>query len=467
MPEDDTTTPPTPAAVPSPVPPSTPGPRPVPRPVPAPRPGPAPASPRGPQSGPTSVAPVVEPVVEPVDPHEWGRIDDDGVVYVRTAAGERVIGDWQAGDAEAGLAHFGRKFDDFATEIALLEARLASGAGDPKSTRSQAVNLRASVDTLAAIGDLDGAAARLDAVIAASDAAVEQAAAARAEARAAAVRSKEALCTEAEELARSTQWKAAGDRFKAIVDEWRAIRGVDRKTDDALWKRFARARDTFTRARGSHFAELDKQRLAARDIKEKLIKRAEALSSSRDWGETTSAYRSLMAEWKAAGRAPRDAEDKLWERFRAAQEAFFSRRNEVFAERDAEFVANAEVKEKLLVEAEQIDPDSDLEAAKTKLRSIQDRWEAAGKVPRERIRELDGRLRAVEEKVRAASEAEWQRTDPELIARVEQFRSRVDQFRSQAEKARAAGDERKAREAEEQAATWQQWLQAAENAANE
>ena len=402
--------------------------------------------------------------MEPTDPHQWGRIDADGVVYVRTTAGERVVGNWQAGDAEAGLAHFGRRFDDFATEVALLEARLASGAGDPKATRHQATQLRESVESLAVIGDLDGAAARLDAVIAASTSAIDEAAAARAAARVRAVQAKEALCAEAEQLADSTQWKVAGDRLKVIVDEWRAIRGVDRKTDDALWKRFARARDAFTRARGSHFAELDKQRVVAKEVKEKLIKRAEELSSSRDWAETAAAYRELMADWKAAGRAPRDVEDQLWERFRAAQETFFARRNQVFAERDAEFESNAEIKERLLVEAEQIDPGADLDAAKEKLRSVQDRWEAAGKVPRERIRELDGRLRAIEERVRAASDAAWRRTDPEATARVEQFRARAEQFRAQAARARAAGDERRAAQAEEQAATWERWLAAARNA---
>lgn len=406
----------------------------------------------------------VEAAVPVTDPRQWGRIDEAGVVYVRTADGERVVGEWQAGDAEAGLAHFGRRFDDFATEIALLEARLASGAGDAKATRTAALQLRESLPTLAAVGDLDGAAARLTTVIADADSAIAQAAAERAQARADAIAAKEALCAEAERLISSTQWKTAGDRLKSIVDEWRVIRGIDRKTDDALWKRFSKARDAFNRSRGSHFAELDKQRLAAKEVKEKLIKQAESLSSSREWRDTTAAYRDLMTEWKAAGRAPREIEDELWARFRAAQEAFFARRNEVFAERDAEFGSNAEAKRKLLVEAEQIDPATGLEEAKRKLRSVQERWEAAGKVPRELMRELDGRLRAVEDAVRAASEAEWRRTDPEAIARVEQFRSRVEQFREQAAKARAAGDERRAAEAEKQAATWQQWLEAAENA---
>lgn len=403
-------------------------------------------------------------VVEPVDPHQWGRIDDDGIVYVRTGDAEHPIGNWQAGDAEAGLAHFGRRFDDFSVQIAVLEARLASGTGDPKTAKQQAISLREQVPTLTALGDLDSAAARLEVVIGAAEQAIAGASRARANARAAAITAKEALCAEAEQLAESTQWKSSGDRLKAIVDQWRQIHGVDRKADDALWKRFAKARDTFTRHRGSHFAELDKQRAEAKDVKEALIKKAEELADSSDWGETASSYRDLMTQWKAAGRAPRDVEDSLWDRFRAAQERFFSRRNQVFSERDAEFEANAAKKQELLVRAEKLDPAKDLEGAKSALRSVQQRWEEAGKVPRERIRELDARLRAVEDRIRKAENSHWTRTDPETQARVDQFRSRVEQFRGQAAKARAAGNARKAKEAEAQAAQWEEWLKAAEGA---
>ncbi len=407
---------------------------------------------------------MVEPTIDAVDPHEWGRIDDEGAVFVRTATGERQVGSWQAGDAEAGLAHFGHRFDSFSTEISVLEARLASGTGDPKATKAQAVALREQVETLSAVGDLDSAAARLELVIAASEQAIAGASAQRAAARAAAVAAKEKLCAEAEELAESTQWKTTGDRLKEIVEEWRTVRGIDRKTDDALWKRFAKARDTFTRHRGSHFAELDKQRAAAKDAKEKLIERAEELSESTEWGETAGAYRNLMTEWKAVGRAPRDVEDALWERFRAAQEKFFSRRNQTFAARDAEFDANAATKEKLIAEAEAIDPAAGLEQARAALRSVQERWEAAGKVPRERMRELDGRLHAVEERVKSAEQTHWRRTDPETNARVEQFRARAEQFRTQAAKAAAAGDRRRAEQAEAQARQWEEWLGAAESA---
>jgi hypothetical protein len=170
-----------------------------------------------------------------------------------------------------------------------------------------------------------------------------------------------------------------------------------------------------------------------------------------------------MAEWKAAGRAQKDADDALWQRFRTAQDNFFNRRSTVFAERDAEFEANAEAKKALLVDAEKIDV-SDPTAARAALRLVQERWEEIGKVPRDDIRPLEARLRAVEERVRDAADRQWRRTDPEAEARVAQFRERVAQFEAQAEKARASGDRRRAEQAETQAATWREWLATAEQA---
>src|SRR4051794_30573146 len=243
---------------------------------------------------------------------DWGRIDDDSTVYVRTADGERAIGSWQAGDAEAGLAFYQLRYQDLAAEIQLLEKRLESGAGDPASTHSSAATLKEQLTSAAVIGDLAALDARLDAVLAAADEKAGEAAAAREQARADAIAAKEKLVAEAEQIAESaTSWKSSGDRLRAIVDEWRQIRGVDRKTDDALWKRFAAARDAFGRRRGQHFAQLDAERSSVKEVKEQLIARAEELSSSSDWKETTTAMRSLMAEWKVAGRAGRDVEDEL------------------------------------------------------------------------------------------------------------------------------------------------------------
>ena len=122
-----------------------------------------------------------------------------------------------------------------------------------------------------------------------------------------------------------------------------------------------------------------------RSIKEKLIVEAEALSTSTDWGTTAGKYRDLMTEWKKAGSAPRNVEDKLWKRFRAAQDAFFTARDEANSALDAEYEVNAEKKLEILADAEKLLPIKNVDAARKAWLDIADRWEAAGKVPRAKI----------------------------------------------------------------------------------
>ncbi|ASR37490.1 DNA repair ATPase [Prauserella marina] len=420
-----------------------------------------------PHQVPHTQAGVSAPAVPSAEPHpeRWGRIDDEGTVYVRTADGERVVGVWQAGSPDEGLTHFARRFDDLRTEVELLETRLSSGAGDPKQALTSASGMRDGLSEAAVVGDIEALRARIEQVIGHAERAMAEVKQEREQARAAAVTRKQQLAEEAETIANeSTQWKVAGDRLRAILDEWKTVKGVDRKTDDELWKRFSKAREAFNRRRGSHFADLDKQRAVAKRRKEELIAEAESMADSTDWGPTAGRYKDLMAEWKAAGRAPKDTDEALWQRFRAAQDDFFARRSAAFSERDAEFAENAARKEELLAEAEKIDAAANLDAAKSQLRKVQEQWDEIGKVPRERIRELDGRLKAVQDRVRSAEDSKWRRTDPEAQARAAQFRERVEQFEAQASKARAAGDERRAKKAEEQAAQWREWLLAAEAA---
>ncbi|WP_293768231.1 DUF349 domain-containing protein [uncultured Corynebacterium sp.] len=426
----------------------------------------------GPRPGATSAAAAKPVPVAPGpknDPSKFGRVADDGTVYVTTADGEREIGQWQAGTPAEGLAHYGARYDDLATEVELLEARLKAHPGEADSIKKTAAELRETLPTAAVIGDLTALDTRLGAIIEHSVVAGEQAQADKARRREEAIAAKEKLAAEAEKLAEnSTDWKAAGDRIREILEEWKQIRGIDRKTDDGLWKRYSRARDSFNRRRGSHFAELDRGRAAARKIKEELVARAEELKDSTDWNETARAFRDLMSEWKAAGRAPRDIDDKLWAAFRAAQDHFFDARNAINDERDKEFAANAEAKEALIAEYDaQIDPEKSIEAAKNKLRELQEKWEEVGYVPRARVREFEEKIEALEKRVADAESAEWRRTDPEAQARVAQFQAKVDDFTAQAEAAQAKGNAKKAEELRAQAAQWQEWADAAAAAVND
>ena len=376
----------------------------------------------------------------PLMSSEWGRIDEAGTVFVKTADGEREVGSWQAGDAESGLAYYVRKFEDLEAEVDLLAKRLESGAGDAKTTKSQAMTLHSSLPTVAAVGDLASLDAKLVGLITAADAKMGEQAEARDAARAEAIAKKEALALEAEQIAESsTQWKVAGDRLRTIVDEWKLIKGIDRKTDDALWKRFAAARDAFSKRRGSHFANLDTEREAAKSVKEKLVAQAEELASSADWRETASALKDLMTQWKAAPRANRNTEDVLWKRFRAAQDSFFERRSGVFAERDAEQVQNLKEKEAIIAEAAAIDI-SDPRKAQVTLRDLQGKLEGIGHVPRDAMRRTEERMRAAEQRVRDAVDADWKRGASESNPFLAQLKERLAEAEAKLAKAQASGD---------------------------
>ena len=256
----------------------------------------------------------------PANPASFGRVDSDGTVYVRTADGERSVGQVPDVPAEEALAFFTRRFEALDLEVNLLQTRINAGALSPDDALASVRTVRNVVVDAHAVGDLEGLLNRLDALLPVIGA---QRAARRAErnrqqeeTRAA----KEQFVVEAERLAAGNDWRGGVNRFRALLDQWKALPRLDRATDDELWHRFSSARTAYTRRRKAQFAAQSEARDSARVTKEQLAAEAEALASSTDWGPTTGAYRDLMARWKAAGPAPRGVDEALWKRFRGAQD---------------------------------------------------------------------------------------------------------------------------------------------------
>jgi hypothetical protein len=385
---------------------------------------------------------------------DWGRIDSDGTVYVRTGDGERVIGSWQAGTPEEGIAFYRLRYDDLAADVALLEGRIGSPASDPSAVAAAARKLKDALPEAAALGDLQSLTTRLDGVLAKVD---ERMALKRQERAAAAVVAadrKRELVEEAEKLATSEDWRATGERFRAIVETWKTIRGVDRTTDGELWARFAAARRTFDSQRRSHFAGLEAERGVAAE--------AEKLAESTEWTPTARRFRDLMTEWKAAGRASREVDDRLWARFKAAQDAFFTRRSEVFSARDEEQNANLAAKQALVAEADSLDATSDPTGARKRLRSIHERWEKIGHVPRDARDGLDTALGDAEARIREATSTSRTvvETDSPLVIRL---RESLGKLEGRLARAQAAGDDALVAETEAALATQREWLAQAES----
>ncbi len=381
---------------------------------------------------------------------EWGRVTDDGTVFVRTTDGERAVGSWHAGTPEQGLAHFVRRYEQLATEVTLLEQRLRSGAGDPRQVATSAERLREGLPTAPAVGDLEALGRRVDGLLEKTASAVEEHNAARAAAKQENAAKLAALADEAEKLAASSSWKDSGERLRTLGQDWKRVTGVDKKTADVLWERVAAARARFGERRTAHFGALEQQRGVSQERKEKLVKDAEKLSTSTDWKATAEAYKSLMADWKAAGRAPREVEDTLWNAFKGAQDVFFQARSGSFAEKDQEFAGNQKVKEQILAEAEALE----MPGGKSRLRQLQEKWDEAGKVPRDVMKSLEDRMAKVEEKFRGTPDVSHVKTtDSPFVVRLKE---KVADLEGKLVKAREAG--RPTGDLDAQLETQRQWL---------
>ena len=397
----------------------------------------------------------------------WGRVDDDGTVYVKTAEGERVVGSWQAGSPTEALAFFQRKYLSLETEVSLLEQRISTTDLSPAQAKSTITRLLESVACANCVGDLDGLRGRLEALTGLVDHRREENKAAREQARSEAQDRKTKIVEEAERIAaEATHWKISGERMRQLLEEWKAAPRADRATETVLWKRLSAARNAFTKRRKAYFASLEDEREAARTRKEQLVTEAEALSGSTDWGPTASAYRDLMRQWKEAGRADRGAEEELWGRFKAAQDTFFGARAKILSAKDAELREHADAKAALLAEAEKLLPVTNARQARSALRGIQERWEQIGGVPRESQERLEGGLRKVEDAVRRSEETHWRRSNPEALSRakgtVEQIRAAISQLEKQLARAKEQGNDKAAQQAEEALTARRSWLAEAE-----
>ena len=405
---------------------------------------------------------------EAMDAAKWGRVDGEGRVYVQDGGTEREVGQFPDVPIAEAMAFYVRRFLDLKATVDLFAMRLPQLS--IREIDSTVKSLGESLAAPAAVGDLDGLRARFEAlrVVAAERRAAINAE--RAAAKEQALKDRTAIVERAEAIAAQdpgrTQWKSSGAELRELLEQWKGAqrRGprLDRPTEDGLWKRFSHARTTFDRHRRQFFSELDAKQAQVKAAKEALIKRAQEMSSSTDWAGTSAKYRALMEEWKRAGRASRKEDDALWARFRAAQQVFFDARRAKDEAADAEFAENLKIKEALLAKAEALLPVKNVKAAKRALRPIQDAWEEAGRVPRNAVRRLEGRMRAVEDAIREAENAEWRRTDPETKARAEGLAGQLQDSIASLEKdlaaAQAAGDTKKVAEAEAALTARRAWL---------
>jgi hypothetical protein len=357
---------------------------------------------------------------EPLPGSEWGRIDEEGRVWVNETQRmeARVIGKTKGRDPRTTFAFFVERFHKLEALTKTLEDQIRDT--ENKGRFSERVGrLIERVRTAQALGDFESLLGRLEALrelVFAYQADVRQ--------------RKEQLCARAEELKDSTDWKATTDALKELQAEWKKLGSASRADDERLWKRFRGALDHFFEQRDKDRQDRRLKQQEARATKVELCEEAEQLVDSTDWAATAKRQEEMMAEWKAAGFAGRAEEKRLWERFRKARTGFFDRRRESQKELRQQLDENRKRKDGLCESAEAlIDAENTLDACE-QAKLLQKEWKEIGPSPR------------------AVSQAQWERFRAALDKIFERGRKDRRRDRDRRQQVRQDGVSRKREKAE-------------------
>ena len=412
------------------------------------------------------------------DPAKFGRVGEDGTVYVITPTGDRAVGSYPGKSPEEALAYFVKKFEMAASEVALLAARIRSGAMVPSDAHEAVNKLRTQITELNGVGDLANLASSLEkipALISEHEGAYQaRKAAQNAEREARKVEAeaiKEKIVAEAESLIDSVAWKVTTARLKELLDEWKKAPRLDKKVDAALWKRFSSSRNKFDKRRRVHFSNLDSEQKKVASTKEVIVKEAESLANSREWLNTAKRYKELMDQWKASGRGKKSADTALWNRFKTAQDTFFKAKNADMDKRKNSMVENLAKREAMIVEFEALLPISDFRSAKNKFYDLMGKWQKIGMTDRKKRSTFDARIKKVEDEINELERNFQRKSDPSAKAQankvVQGLAEAIENYEKQAAKAEAAGQTAKAMVAREAAAARRGWLEQAQKGLTE
>lgn len=219
-------------------------------------------------------------------------------------------------------------------------------------------------------------------------------------------------------------WSEATSKILALQKEWKATGFAGREKNEELWTRFRDLADVFFKRKQLFYDQLKEQGKENREQKEALIAAAEALKDSTDWRNTTDELIKMQKQWKDIGPCSAGEEQRLWRKFRKAQDVFFKAKKAQFADRHESEAANLKEKQALIDRIEQFELTGDRKADLDQLKAFSTDWNGIGHVPR---KDLDG----VMTRFRAAMDAKYDALSALRSERsIEHYRERVDNLAS-------------------------------------
>ena len=186
----------------------------------------------------------------------------------------------------------------------------------------------------------------------------------------------------------TTGWKKIDDDFEDLTKQWKKIGRVPKEKSNEVWQRYKSAQDAYYDKKykfdKKHRSKVDK----FRDKKENIIEEAEALLEKDDLASAARKINKLHRRWKKVGNLPQRLEDKLWDRFKAATDAFNEKKSKNTDKLHEQEEEHYREKLELIEEAESIKETTDWDKGHKKMQSLMDKWKAVGPVPRKKSNKI-------------------------------------------------------------------------------
>ncbi|MFR6487453.1 MAG: DUF349 domain-containing protein [Clostridium sp.] len=207
---------------------------------------------------------------------------------------------------------------------------------------------------------------------------------------------KQELIERARSVSVSNNWNQATEEMNELMQQWKASGTAGKESDDALWEEFNAARQTFFDRKHEHWENMQTKFSNAKEVKEALIAEAAALADSIEWNKTGEKFRVMMDQWKAAGSAGREHEDRLWNAFNESRQKFYDKRSAYYDQLHEQQDGKYEEKRKLVERAAEIAQRKEYTRENTDvMKNLSKEWKGIGSCGKEREDEIWKEFRAV------------------------------------------------------------------------
>jgi hypothetical protein len=206
------------------------------------------------------------------------------------------------------------------------------------------------------------------------------------------------LCEKVEKIAAEkfdnhVEWEEKSHELIELQKIWKTIGFAPKKYNTQIYERFRKACDTFFNNKREYYSQNREEQQNNLQLKTELCIQAEALVDNTDWKKTTDELIALQKRWKEIGPVPAKQSDKIWKRFRAACDKFFSNKAEFYSQIDTRYEENLEKKNKLIETIESFELTADVEENLKSLKKLQRQWSEIGFVPLKYKNEIQDRYR--------------------------------------------------------------------------